>query len=113
MNADRYPARFTRDMYPNDSEEKFQSLLAFDRRYRMEEDARIMITAHPVNNAYNTVIGVDIATDEPVIQEEYFEEQLKACIRMMKQQFPDITQRKRFIIKTITPPKPYHDDPSF
>jgi hypothetical protein len=112
MNADRYPARFTRDMYPNDSEEKFQSLLAFDRRYRMEEDARIMITAHPVNNAYNTVIGVDLQ-DRPVIQEEYFEEQLKACMRMMKQQFPDITQRKRFIIKTITPWKSkYGYDPS-
>jgi hypothetical protein len=96
-------------MYPNDSEEKFQSLIAFDRLYRMEEDARTMITAHPVNNAYNTVIGVD-TQNRPVIQEEYFEEQLKDCMKMMQRLFPEITQRKRFIMKTITPPKPYYGE---
>jgi hypothetical protein len=90
----------------------YDRMMAYIRKDDMENEARRVITAHPVNNAYNTVIGVDMQ-DRPVIQEEYFEEQLKACMRMMKQRFPDITQRKRFIMKTITPPKPYYDDPSF
>jgi adenine-specific DNA methylase len=91
----------------------YERMMAYDANYRMEEEARRVIMAHPVNNAYNTVIGVDIVTNKPVIQQEYFEEQLKDCMKMMQRRFPEITQKKRFIMKTITPWKSkYGYDPS-
>ena len=84
----------------------YERMMAYIRKEDMENEARRMIAAHPVNNAYNTVIGVDL--------HKTFEEQLKACMKIMQQRFPEITQRKKFIMKTITPYKSkYGYDPSF
>jgi len=91
------------------SEQDYERMIAFDRKYRMENEAKRIIEEHPVNAAYNTIVGVD-EQNRPVIQEEYFEEQLKQCMKMMQRRFPEITQRKRFIMKTITPPKPYYGE---
>jgi hypothetical protein len=91
------------------SEQDYERMIAYDTKHRMEEEAKRVIAAHPVYNAYNTVIGVDLY-DKPVIQEEYFEEMMVLCIKMMKHQFPEIIQRKKFIMKVITPPKPYYGD---
>ena len=83
------------------SEEDAINLIEFDRKYRMEEEAKRSILEHPVNYVYNTVT-----------EQESFNQHLNNCIKMVQQNYPEIKQRKKFIMKIITQPKQYYLDPS-